>query len=209
MSIKSENFIWCCKHEYFRTGSDCSMYEWSWPVQGRRRYCQTRHNFCIVWRHSWNNEGKLRLSSTKKGNVLHISTIHAQQGNWIHLAKDAVKRGVFYKCPVGEGSLSIWDLLFYLSQQPPGGQNLLFHKVFRYDIYIYILCIIYCLYLTPDYFILRCRTAGYKSVTGGSCDRPSRHRFFLVFLGPRANAGMIPIFLSKLPLHASHVALPN
>jgi hypothetical protein len=36
----------------------------------------------------------------------------------------------------------------------------------------------------------------------------SRHRVFLVFLGPRANAGMVPvIFFSKLPLHASHVAL--
>jgi hypothetical protein len=36
----------------------------------------------------------------------------------------------------------------------------------------------------------------------------SRHRFFLVYLGPRANAGMVPvIFFSKLPLHASHVAL--
>jgi hypothetical protein len=32
--------------------------------------------------------------------------------------------------------------------------------------------------------------------------------FFLVFLGPRANAGMIPvIFFSKLPLYVSHVAL--
>jgi hypothetical protein len=32
----------------------------------------------------------------------------------------------------------------------------------------------------------------------------------LVFLGYRANARMVPvIFFSKLPLHASHVALPN
>jgi hypothetical protein len=32
---------------------------------------------------------------------------------------------------------------------------------------------------------------------------------YMVFLGPRANAGMVPvIFFSKLPLHASHVALP-
>jgi len=28
----------------------------------------------------------------------------------------------------------------------------------------------------------RCRTAGYKSISGRSCNRPPRHRFFLVFL---------------------------
>ena len=37
---------------------------------------------------------------------------------------------------------------------------------------------------------------------------PSQHRFFLVFLGPRANAGMVRDS-SKLPLHTSHVALPT
>jgi hypothetical protein len=79
-----------------------------------------------------------------------------------------------------------------------------------YFVSLLVLCIIYRLYLTPDYFLLICRTAGHKSVTGRSCDRPSRHRFFLVFLGPRANTGMVPVFfLSKLPLHASHVALPQ
>ena len=31
-------------------------------------------------------------------------------------------------------------------------------------------------------FYFRCRTAGYKSVFGRSCDWPSRHRFFLVSL---------------------------
>ena len=41
---------------------------------------------------------------------------------------------------------------------------------------------------------------------GRSWDRPSRHRFFLVSLCTRANAGMVPD-TSKLPLHASHVAL--
>src|SRR5215475_4474031 len=71
-----------------------------------------------------------------------------------------------------------------------------------------ICCLYYCLYLTPDYSLLRCRTTGLKSVTGRSCDRPSRHRFFLVFLGPRANAGMVPVFCSKLPLHSSRVAPP-
>jgi hypothetical protein len=62
---------------------------------------------------------------------------------------------------------------------------------------LFVLCI-YCLYWTPDHFLLRCRTAGYKSVTGRSCDRPSRHRFFFVFLGPRANSGIVPIFLFKV-----------
>ena len=31
-------------------------------------------------------------------------------------------------------------------------------------------------------FYFRCRTAGYKSVFGRTCDRPPRHRFFLVSL---------------------------
>jgi len=37
-------------------------------------------------------------------------------------------------------------------------------------------------------------TAGYKSVSGRSCDRPSRHWFSMVSLGPRANAEMVPAF---------------
>ena len=43
-----------------------------------------------------------------------------------------------------------------------------------------------------DYFYLRCRTAGYKSVFGRSCDRSPRHRFFLVSLCLKANAEMVP-----------------
>jgi hypothetical protein len=35
-----------------------------------------------------------------------------------------------------------------------------------------------------------------------SCDLPSRSRFSVVFLGPRANAELVPA------LHASHAALP-
>jgi hypothetical protein len=41
----------------------------------------------------------------------------------------------------------------------------------------------------------------------GPANRPPRHRFFLVSLCLQANAEMAPVF-SKLPLHASHVALP-
>jgi hypothetical protein len=38
-----------------------------------------------------------------------------------------------------------------------------------------VLCVYCCFYF-------RCQTAGYKSAFGRSCDRPSRHRFFLVSL---------------------------
>ena len=58
------------------------------------------------------------------------------------------------------------------------------------------------------FFLVRCRKAGQKSVPGRSCDRPSRLRFFLVSLGPWANAGMVPDS-SKLPQHVSHIALPT
>jgi hypothetical protein len=40
---------------------------------------------------------------------------------------------------------------------------------------------------------------------GRSCDRPTRSRFSVVFLGPRANAELIPKF--HFAQHASHVAL--
>jgi hypothetical protein len=40
--------------------------------------------------------------------------------------------------------------------------------------------------------LLRCRTAGYKSVTGRSCDRPPRLRVFLVSMCLKANADMVP-----------------
>jgi len=43
-----------------------------------------------------------------------------------------------------------------------------------------------------------CYTAGYKSVSERSCYRPSQHRFFLISLGPRANAEMVPAFPSCL-----------
>jgi hypothetical protein len=40
---------------------------------------------------------------------------------------------------------------------------------------------------------------------GKSCDWPTRSRFSVVFLGPRANAKLIPKF--HVALHASHAAL--
>ena len=53
--------------------------------------------------------------------------------------------------------------------------------------YVYLL---YCVGIAFFYF--RCRTAGQKSVSGRSCDRAPRHRFFLVSLCPEANAEMVP-----------------
>jgi hypothetical protein len=41
---------------------------------------------------------------------------------------------------------------------------------------------------------------------GSSCNRPTRSRFSVVFLGPRANAELVPKF--HVSLHASHAALP-
>jgi hypothetical protein len=41
--------------------------------------------------------------------------------------------------------------------------------------------------------------------SGRSCDRPTRSRFSVVFLGPRANAELVPTF--HVALHASHAAL--
>jgi hypothetical protein len=39
-----------------------------------------------------------------------------------------------------------------------------------------------------------------------SCDRPTRARFSVVFLGPRANAELVPKF--HVTLYASHAAFP-
>jgi hypothetical protein len=42
--------------------------------------------------------------------------------------------------------------------------------------------------------------------SGRSCDRPTRSRFSVVFLGPKANAELEPKF--RVTLHASNAALP-
>jgi hypothetical protein len=42
--------------------------------------------------------------------------------------------------------------------------------------------------------------------SGRSCDRPTRARFSVVFLGHRPNAELVPKF--HVALHASHAALP-
>ena len=58
-----------------------------------------------------------------------------------------------------------------------------------------ILCVfaVLCVY---SCFHFRWRTTGQKSVFGRSCDRPSRHRVFLVSLCLKANAEMVPKILS-------------
>jgi hypothetical protein len=42
--------------------------------------------------------------------------------------------------------------------------------------------------------------------SGRYCDRPTRSRFSVAFLGPRANAELVPKF--HVALHVSHAALP-
>jgi hypothetical protein len=42
--------------------------------------------------------------------------------------------------------------------------------------------------------------------SGRSCDLPTQSRFSVVFLGPRANAELVPRF--HVALHASHASLP-
>jgi hypothetical protein len=42
--------------------------------------------------------------------------------------------------------------------------------------------------------------------SGRSCDQPTQSRFSVIFLGPRANAELLPKF--HVALHASHAALP-
>jgi len=56
-------------------------------------------------------------------------------------------------------------------------------------------------------FYFRCRTAGQKSVFGRSCDRPLTQVFlgFPVSIRKRWDGSQN----SKLPLHASYVALPT
>ena len=64
-------------------------------------------------------------------------------------------------------------------------------------IVVVVLCVLlsymYLLYYVGiSIFYFRRRTAGQKSVFGRSCDRPPRHRFFLVSLCLKANAEMVP-----------------
>ena len=58
---------------------------------------------------------------------------------------------------------------------------------------VLILCVfVYYVSIAVFFFYFRCRTAGQKSIFGRSCERPPRHRFFLVSLCLNANAEMVP-----------------
>jgi hypothetical protein len=48
--------------------------------------------------------------------------------------------------------------------------------------------------------------AGLLATSGRSYDHPTRSRVSMVFLGPRANAELVPKF--HIALHASHAVLP-
>ena len=82
---------------------------------------------------------------------------------------------------------------------------------------VYLICIsctlrvfvVLCVYCC-SYF--RCRTAGQKSISGKSCDRPPRYRFFLVSLCLQANAEMVPKFPScsyMLLMQTSRLKFPS
>jgi hypothetical protein len=59
--------------------------------------------------------------------------------------------------------------------------GLLCIELLSYVYFCYLMCIVLlCVYCCLTY--CSCRIAGYKSVSGRSCDRPPRHRFFLVSL---------------------------
>ena len=68
-------------------------------------------------------------------------------------------------------------------------------------VFVYLICIcctlcvfvVLCVHCC-SYF--RCRTAGQKSVSGRSCDRPPRRRFFSFSLCLQANAQTVPQFPS-------------
>jgi len=68
-----------------------------------------------------------------------------------------------------------------------------------YLLYLMCICCTLCVFVVLYvycYSYFRCRTAGYKSVSGRSCDRPHRHRFSLVSLCLQANAETVPKFSS-------------
>jgi hypothetical protein len=57
-----------------------------------------------------------------------------------------------------------------------------------------------------DFDLTKLVMARSQFASGKSCDRPTRSRFSVVFLDPRANAELVPKF--HIVLHASHAALP-
>jgi hypothetical protein len=64
--------------------------------------------------------------------------------------------------------------------------ELLSYVYFCYLMCIVLLCVYCCLTSCS------CRIAGWKSVSGRYCDRPPRHRFFLVSLCLKVNSEVVP-----------------
>jgi len=79
-----------------------------------------------------------------------------------------------------------------LSPQPGGKPRKFIRTCGGIGVMCCCLLCIFCTMCAMLFFYFRCRTAGYKSVFGRSCDRPPRHRFFLVSLCLQANAEMVP-----------------
>ena len=93
-----------------------------------------------------------------------------------------------------------------------------FFVSYVYLLYLTYICCILCVFVVSYMYLLyymcyfRCRTAGQKSVSGRSCDRPPRHRFFLVSLCLQANAEIVPKFPScyyMLLMQPSRLKFPS
>jgi hypothetical protein len=81
-------------------------------------------------------------------------------------------------------------------------------KFHEYSIKDMNICMFICMYLRFVYIGMYNIRTCYKSqfASGRSSDRPIQSTFSVVFLGPRANAELVP--KSHVALHASHAALP-
>ena len=95
----------------------------------------------------------------------------------------------FYTCC----KIVIYLLCFFASFNLSFVSLLLVGRVYccSYLVCVIILCVFVVLYVYCCFYF-RFRTACQKSVFGMSCDRPPRHRFFLVSLCLKANAEMVP-----------------
>ena len=77
------------------------------------------------------------------------------------------------------------ELTVHLLVRVQNKKRLLYTSDIRVLCVFVVLCVYCCFYF-------RCRTAGWKSVFGSSCDRPHRHGVFLVSLCLQTNAELVP-----------------
>ena len=128
LSIKSENFTWSCKYKYFWTGNDSQMYERSWPVEGRGRYCQIWHTFFTVWHHRNTTKISFVSLALKKGTCytyLHYVCSKATGFIWLGIRSSAGPSST------NAGGGGFGYVRHFLEQQLPVGQGLLIHEVSR------------------------------------------------------------------------------